>query len=214
MARSRGETGKRERGRLAAARRRLAAALGWRSDDSKPDEPTIEFDRREDSVAAAMGAAVAHILERPDSIRQRAQTAAAIASAVIAALVGAAITGLLREETEAWNTRTIVLVVLATVAWVVSVVFFVLVVVFAQGKPTGEPYPKFLRQFQEYANTLRKRASQRFPRRSPSFSLSQQWARRSGNCRRRGSVNGSSCCHPLQRQRSASSAGMRYPLTP
>jgi hypothetical protein len=48
-----------------AARRRLAAALGWRSDDSEPDEPTIRFNTSNDSVAAAMRAAVAHILERP-----------------------------------------------------------------------------------------------------------------------------------------------------
>jgi len=143
--------------RLAAALRRLAIALGWHSDDSEPDEPNIKFDESPASVAAAMGAAVAHILERPDSIRQRGQTAAAIASAVIAALVIAAITALLREQTEAWNTLTIVLVVLATVAWVVSVVFFVLVVVFAQGKPTGQQYPEFLTDFQAYANTLRKR---------------------------------------------------------
>jgi hypothetical protein len=75
----------------------------------------------------------------------------------VAALVIAAITGLQREQTEAWDTLTIVLVVLATVAWVVSVVFFVLVVVFAKGKPTGQPYPEFLTDFQTYANTLRKR---------------------------------------------------------
>jgi len=105
-------------------------------------------------VVAAMGAAVAHILERPDSIRQRAQTAAAIASPVIAALVIAAITGLLREETEACNTLTIALVVIATVAWVISVVFFVYVVAFARGKPG---YPTLLTASEKYANTLRKR---------------------------------------------------------
>jgi hypothetical protein len=147
----RGETAKKER-------RGLAAAIRRRSDDGKSDEPDIKFDTREQSVAAAMGAAVAHILERPDSIRQRAQTAATIASAVVAALVIAAITGMSREQIESWNTSTKVLVVLATVAWIISVVLFVRVVVFAERERTGgESYPEFLPEFQRYTRTLRKR---------------------------------------------------------
>jgi hypothetical protein len=128
-----------------------------RTDDDKADEPDIEFDTSGDSVAAAMGAAVAHILERPDSIRQRAQIAATIASAVVAALVVAAIAGLSREQNEAWNPTTIVLVGLATLAWIVTVVLFVSVVVFAQRKPAGKSYPAFVTDFQNYAQTLRKR---------------------------------------------------------
>ena len=40
----------------------------------KFDEPYIRIDTSPDSIAAATGEAVAHVLDRPDSVRQRAQT--------------------------------------------------------------------------------------------------------------------------------------------
>ena len=121
------------------------------------DEPDIEFDVHQDSVSAAMGAAVAHVLDRPDSIRQRAQTAATIATAVVAALVVAAIAGLSRDQTESFGSLTKVLVAAATVVWIVTVVLFVLVVVFARREPARQPYPGFVTEFQKYADVLRRR---------------------------------------------------------
>jgi hypothetical protein len=98
-------------------------------DEGDRDEHHIEIDETDaQSRAAATGAAVAHVLGRPDTIRQRAQNAATISSAVAAALVIAAVAQLAKDNTETWEPWTVALVVMALGAWVLSVVMFLRVV--------------------------------------------------------------------------------------
>jgi hypothetical protein len=114
------------------------AAIAWirrqrdklRRRPIRHDGPRIQLDfTGKDATAAATGAAVAHVLSRPDSIRQRAQGAATISSAFAAALV-IAVLGHFTSGAETWNDSTVVLVFLATVLWAVTAGMFVYAVAF------------------------------------------------------------------------------------
>lgn len=72
---------------------------------------------------------MAHVLSRPDSIRQRAQHAATISGALAVALIVAAVSGL-ANEVESFKEATKWLVYVATVAFATSTVWWVYVVVF------------------------------------------------------------------------------------
>jgi hypothetical protein len=122
------------------------------------DEPPIELDTSQESIAAATGAAVVHILDRPDSIRQRAQNAATIANAVVAALVIAAFSGFAREQVESWTDVTKVLLILAGATWVGSVVLSLTAVAFVRPeKGASNRYPHYVLSYQRYASRVRKR---------------------------------------------------------
>lgn len=127
-------------------------------EQSEGYEPHIEIDKTPESTAAATGAAVAHVLARPDSIRQRAQNAAAISSAVIAALAVASITQIAGSGTESWEPATVVLVLLALSLWIVTIAAFVRVVTHGtREKLEDSSYQGLIKEYEAYSNRLRGR---------------------------------------------------------
>lgn len=99
------------------------------------DGPHVKLDPQA-LTAEATAAALAHVLSRPDSIRQRAQNAATISSAVAAALVIAAVGQLAGDAPLEFH--TIVLVVSAIALWTASAAWFIYAVAFGdKPKPDG-----------------------------------------------------------------------------
>ena len=133
-----------------------------KGDDTSQGDPHVELDSRRDASAAATGAALAHVLARPDTIRQRAQNAATISSAVAAALVIAAVARVGSETAEDWERQTLGLLGLALFAWVLSVAGFVIVV--TRGERDKKPkdrslsrYQNLVNSYERYSNMLRRR---------------------------------------------------------
>ena len=119
--------------------------------------PHVVLDRSAESKAAATQAALAHVLARPDSIRQRAQNAATISSAVAVAVVVAAVTQLGNQE-ETWRPWTIALVLTALVLWTITVWRFVHVVTFGTSKHPRQPsYQALVNSYERYSEELRRR---------------------------------------------------------
>lgn len=99
------------------------------------DGPHVTLELGPDAINAEVtAAALAHVLSRPDSIRQRAQNAATISSAVAAALLIAAL-GRITADKDLLNVATIVFVGAAIFLWALSVALFVHAVAFVD-KPT------------------------------------------------------------------------------
>jgi hypothetical protein len=130
------------------------------SGNDAPDQvyaPHIKIDESPDSTAAATGTAVAHVLARPDSIRQRALNAATISSAVIAALAVASVTQIAGAETESWRPWTLAAVVVAPALWIVTVAAFVRVVTLGPSREVeGSGYQALVDAYEEYSNSLRR----------------------------------------------------------
>lgn len=131
---------------------------GPRRDRAAPDDhPRVKLELDEvQAVAAATGSAIAHILSRPDSIRQRAQYAATISSAFAAALVIAAL-GHLTGGGESYESLTISLVFLATVLWAITAAMFVWAVAFV-AKPPAETKDlgQLVEAYGDYADDVRR----------------------------------------------------------
>jgi hypothetical protein len=122
------------------------------------DEPHIHIDSTAESKANATAAAMAHVLARPDSIRQRAQNAATISSAVAAALVVAGVVQLARDQNESWRWWTIALVSVALISWVVAVWMFVRVVTHGQADPPRDrSYQALVDAYENHSIRLRRR---------------------------------------------------------
>ena len=120
------------------------------------DPPRI-FIPDNDPQGPATEAVVTHVLARPDSIRQRAQSAAGIATAVAAALALAVAGQLLGNNEEDWRDETIVAVVAALVGWLVTVWSYVHVVTLGQRKPgpnEGDVHD-LIHLYEVYSNQLR-----------------------------------------------------------
>lgn len=99
------------------------AVPGEDEDEPIPKQP----DPDSQAAAAAYGAAVEHLINRPDTIRARAQVSATISAAVAAALAALApLTGL--GSREDWLQ---LLVALAIVSWLVSLWRYILVIAFS-----------------------------------------------------------------------------------
>jgi hypothetical protein len=127
------------------------------SGDERHDEPhvTLHGIERDDARAAAAAAALTHVLSRPDSIRQRAQNAATISSAVAAALVIAGVSQLAGGKLSPTTPGGILLLV-ALAAWVIGVGMFVYAVAFidkAQERPKG--YQALVKSYEAYADKVR-----------------------------------------------------------
>lgn len=86
---------------------KLAYSLGPTERPDPADEPVPPKPPKDDdsqASAAAYGATVAHVINRPDVIRARAQVSATISAAVAAALAAfAPLTGL--DQHEVWVLR-------------------------------------------------------------------------------------------------------------
>lgn len=95
---------------------------------------TLELGGPDAPNADVTAAALAHVLSRPDSIRQRAQNAATISSAVAAALLITAL-GRITAEKDLLNVVTTIVFVGAIFLWALSVALFVHAVAFVD-KPT------------------------------------------------------------------------------
>lgn len=118
-----------------------------------------------ESNQETMAAALAHVLSRPDSIRQRAQNAATISSAVAAALVIAALGQLAGDESFGRYTKT--LVIIAIVLWAASAAMFVHAVAFgdkpnARGAADRNAHPQadyqaLVNNYETYADGVRRR---------------------------------------------------------
>jgi hypothetical protein len=133
------------------------------TDEKVPPKPK---DGQDQALAAAYGAAVAHVIDRPDGIRARAQVSATISAAVAAAL--AAFAPLTSLGTHAPWTR--ILIVLAVLGWLVSLWRYILVIGYSMhdyeieieaGRPpkwpAGDPTDEHLRRFLLYASHMRAR---------------------------------------------------------
>jgi hypothetical protein len=123
---------------------------------SSHDVANVKLPSDDDSIAEATGAVVAHVLSRPDSIRQRAQNAATISGAITVALVVAAVTGLsdAGEPLRPWTTW---LVGAAIVAFAISTGLSVYAVVFPHRR-TGElDYFELVAQYERYADEVRQK---------------------------------------------------------
>jgi hypothetical protein len=137
---------------------------GWleRFRKAQHDGPRIKLvldheDKHKESIAAATGAAMAHVLSRPDSIRQRAQHAATIASAFAAALVIAAVAQLSGGD-ESWRDETKYLVFSAMFLWAVTAAMFVYAVAFVAGDRTKEyDLQNLVEAYETYADRVRLR---------------------------------------------------------
>jgi hypothetical protein len=127
--------------------------------------PLEDTDANKEARAAAVGAATAHVLSRPDSIRQRAQHAATIASAFAAGLVIAGVSQLagVGEEFEPF---TILSAFLAIGLWALSGSMFVYAIVAvdkAQVKPdkaqvkTPEELGELIQEYERYADRVRQK---------------------------------------------------------
>jgi MFS family permease len=124
--------------------------------DPDPSEIHVQIDESPEARAAATGSAVAHVLARPDSIRQRGLNAATISSAVIAVLAVALVTQLAGTQTESWRPWTVVAVIAAAVLWVVTVVRFVQVVTLGPPRRVeGKGYQALINAYEAYSNSLR-----------------------------------------------------------
>lgn len=134
--------------------------------DADRDEPDIYIDTTdEQTAAAAVGAAVAHVLGRPDTIRHRAQNAATISGALAAALVIAALSQLTGSGTESWNVITVVFVLLAVCAWAGSVALFIYGVTHIDRErtpldrertPRNVDYQQLIEDYERYSSKLRR----------------------------------------------------------
>lgn len=124
------------------------------------------LDTEKDSTAEATGAVVAHVLSRPDSIRQRAQAAATISGALGVALVVGAIT-VLTKEGESFQPGTIVAVCAGIGGFALSVWLSVYAVVFphdirrqeATTAPIsgGSRYQPLIKGYERYADEVRQK---------------------------------------------------------
>ena len=124
---------------------------------SSHDVSKVVLDDRDESTAEATGAVVAHVLSRPDSIRQRAQSAATISGAFTVALVVAAVTGL-SDAGEPFRPWTTALVYAAVIAFAFSTGLSVYAVVFPHAWPSGEVnYVALVRQYERYADEVRQK---------------------------------------------------------
>jgi len=99
---------------------------------------------------------VAPVLSRPDSIRQRAQSAATISGAVTAALVLATVSVATRAE-EGFKWWTIVLIGLALLGWLISVGLSIHAVSFGQHQERPSNFTHLVTSYETYADTLRTR---------------------------------------------------------
>jgi hypothetical protein len=128
-------------------------------------------------VAAATGAAMAHVLSRPDSIRQRAQHAATISSAFAAALVIAAL-GHLTGADESWARSTEILVFAAVLTWAVTAAMFIYAVAFiAKDQTSSTDLQTLVNAYENYADRVRQRM--RWAAGVSAFALSPPWRRSS-----------------------------------
>jgi hypothetical protein len=123
------------------------------------DEPHVVLDdtgalkpiTQSDVKAAAVGAALAHVLSRPDSIRQRAQNAATISSAVAAALLIAAVSQAAGGKVS-FHSRTGVALGIALALWAASVAMSVYAVAFIdKGETPKKGYQPLVDSYEEYA---------------------------------------------------------------
>jgi hypothetical protein len=134
---------------------------------SEPHVVLVGLEEGREAKAAATGAALAHVLSRPDSIRQRAQNAATISSAVAAALVIAALSQLAGGE-EDFRRGTFIACGFAVFFWLCSVGFFVFAVTFVSKNVTAasddvpnvdveasEGYQELVRCYELYADDVR-----------------------------------------------------------
>lgn len=112
--------------------------------------------RDPDSRGAATGAVIAHVLSRPDSIRQRAQNAATISGALAVALVAAAITGLTGED-ESFQDLTIGLVCGAIISFAISTLLSVYAVVFPHPMMGNRGYRRLIKEYEGYADEVRQK---------------------------------------------------------
>ena len=126
--------------------------------EERHDEPHVTLDgiEKDDARAAAAGAALAHVLSRPDSIRQRAQNAATISSAVAAALVIAGVSQLAGGKLSPLSPGGVALLI-ALGLWAIGVGMFVYAVAFIdkdQERPEG--YQALVKSYETYADKVRK----------------------------------------------------------
>jgi hypothetical protein len=142
---------------------RLIVALRHWWSGRRRDEPHVVLDdtravepiEDEGVKAAAVGAALAHVLSRPDSIRQRAQNAATISSAVAAALVIAGLSQLAGGKLSVDRPGGIALLI-AVVLWVVSVGMSVYAVTFIdKGGTPNRGFQPLVDSYEEYAVKIR-----------------------------------------------------------
>jgi preprotein translocase subunit SecG len=115
-----------------------------------------------DEVTAAV---VAHVLSRPDSIRQRAQNAATISGALAAGHVVAAVSGV-TNDSRSVDTLTKVLVALAIFFFALSAALSVYAVAFAHKYRRDDeqkdavqqhPYQQLVKQYEIYADEVRQK---------------------------------------------------------
>lgn len=142
----------------AARERQPSTEAGKGNAGTSGDDPHVEIDTSQESTASATGSAVAHVLARPDSIRQRAQNAATTSSAVAAALLVAAVVQLTRDEYESWRWWTMASVAFALISWIVSVGLFVHVVTHGRSpRPQDRTYQALVEAYEDHSANLRSR---------------------------------------------------------
>lgn len=110
----------------------------------------------EEARGAATGAVMAHVLSRPDSIRQRAQAAATISGALGVALVVAAVTGL-TDEGESFKDWTVRLVCGGIVLFAISTWLSVYAVVFPHRRSGLRDYRQLVKDYEDYADEVRQK---------------------------------------------------------
>jgi len=120
------------------------------------DASSVKMVDEPESVPEATGAIIAHILSRPDSIRQRAQNAATISGALAVALVVAAVTGL-ADEGASFKPWTSWLVYGAIVAFGISTLLSVYAVVFPHPSSGDKNYTELVKQYEDYADEVRQK---------------------------------------------------------
>ena len=128
-----------------------------RRPEASSGAPHIKLDLTEQS-GAATGSAMAHVLARPDSIRQRAQNAATISSALAAAVAIASIGLLTETEAEDFRFWTKAAVVLALVLWAAAVWRYIHVVTLGPERdtPPNATYRDIVEAYEDYSDHLRR----------------------------------------------------------
>jgi hypothetical protein len=124
------------------------------------DVPQVRLDQQpgRSEVTAEI---IAHVLSRPDSIRQRAQNAATISGALAAALVVAAVSGL-TDGSGFVTWLTTVLVCLAILFFALSAVLSVYAVAFPHEYQPGDladadHYQQLVEDYENYADEVRQK---------------------------------------------------------
>ena len=131
----------------------------WLGDSHDVPQVRLEREPGRSEVTAAI---MAHVLSRPDSIRQRAQNAATISGALAAALVVAAVSGLTDGSGfVTWLTTT--LVCLAILFFALSAVLSVYAVAFPHAYEPGDlaeeddHYQQLVEDYENYADEVRQK---------------------------------------------------------